>query len=80
MKILKFYSDTCGPCKVLDTYLKAANIQYEAIDINDDDNGNLLDKYHVKNIPVLIKEKNGEEIDRHVGLMSKSQLEKWCKE
>ena len=33
MKILKFYSDSCGPCKVLTKNLKEAGIDVENIDI-----------------------------------------------
>ena len=38
MKIIKFYSDTCGPCKVLDSNLKKASINYESINANNDEN------------------------------------------
>ena len=37
MKIIKFYSTSCGPCKVLDSNLKKAGIEYESIDANYDD-------------------------------------------
>lgn len=76
MKILKFYSETCGPCKVLDTNLKKAGIDYEAINVADDDER--IDKYHIRSVPTLIKEDNGEEVDRFVGIMNEDQLKTWC--
>ena len=33
--IIKFYSPTCGPCKVLDKNLKTANIGYTSINVAD---------------------------------------------
>ena len=45
MKIIKFYSDTCGPCKVLDSNLKKAGIDYESINANSDENDALVEKY-----------------------------------
>ena len=32
MKLLKFYADWCGPCKVLTRNLDQAKIEYESID------------------------------------------------
>lgn len=80
MKIIKFYSDTCGPCKVLDNNLKKAKIEYTAVDVNDDENAPLLEKYNIRNIPVLIKEDNGVVIDKHHGIMTVEQLKNWCNE
>ena len=78
MKIIKFYSDTCGPCKVLDSNLKKAGIEYESINANDDENDVLVERYKIRAVPTLIKEDNGVEIARHVGIMTEEQLKHWC--
>ena len=78
MKIIKFYSDTCGPCRVLDTNLQRAGIAYEAVNANSDENDALIEKYKIRAVPTLIKEDNGVEIDRHVGIMTEEQLKHWC--
>lgn len=78
MKIIKFYSDTCGPCRVLDTNLQRAGIAYEAVNANNDENDALIEKYKIRAVPTLIKEDNGVEIDRHVGIMTEEQLKHWC--
>lgn len=77
MKIIKFYSDTCGPCKVLDSNLKKAGIEYVSIDANSD--SSLVEKYKIRAVPTLIKEDNGVELSRHVGIMTEEQLKNWCK-
>lgn len=78
MKIIKFYSDTCGPCKVLDTNLKRAGIAYESINANMEENDALVEKYNIRAVPTLIKEENGVEIARHTGIMTEEQLKRWC--
>ena len=78
MKIIKFYSDTCGPCKVLDSNLKKAGVDYESIKANSYENDTLVEKYKIRAVPTLIKEDNGVEIDRHVGIMTEEQLKHWC--
>lgn len=78
MKIIKFYSDTCGPCKVLDSNLKKAGIDYESINANSDENDTLVEKYKIQSVPTLIKEENGVEVARHIGIMTEEQLKHWC--
>ena len=78
MKIIKFYSDTCGPCRVLDTNLQRAGIAYEAINVNMEENDVLVEKYNIRAVPTLIKEENGAEIARHTGIMTTEQLKCWC--
>ena len=80
MKIIKFYSPSCGPCKVLDTNLKNANIEYESVNVYADENAELVDKYSIRNIPTLIKELDGVESKRFTGIMSVEQLKEWCNE
>jgi thioredoxin-like negative regulator of GroEL len=78
MKILKFYSEYCGPCKVMDANLKKLNIDFVPVDINDEDNDALIEKYKIRNIPTIVKEKDGIEIARFTGVMSIDKLKEWC--
>lgn len=79
MKILKFYSDTCGPCKVLSKNLKEAGIEVEEINIENNDN--LVYKYNIRNIPTLIKlDDNNTVIDRFTGILSVNDLKEWVYE
>ncbi len=75
--ILKFYSNSCGPCKVLDKNLKTAGIEFTAIDVHDDVNADLVDKYKIRNIPTIIKIENGEEVKRNTGIMTPDKLKEW---
>lgn len=78
MKIIKFYSDTCGPCKVLDNNLKKLGVKYEAINVGEDKSFDMIDKYKIQSVPVLIKEdEDGTIVARHNGLMNIEQLKEW---
>lgn len=77
MKILKFYSNTCGPCKVLTKNLKDANIKVEPI-LPDSD---LVDTYNIRSIPTLVMvDDEGKEYKRFTGIMSAEQLKNWVNE
>lgn len=78
LAIADFYSDSCIPCKKLsqiladldekypDVYIGKVNIVYEQ---------ELIEEYSVMSSPVLIFFKNGEEVDRITGAVSKHKIE-----
>ena len=76
MKFYKFYADWCGPCRVLTNTLDKAQIEYEPINV--DDNEELVRKYDIKTIPVFMAVKDdGTEIDRFVGVKSTDAIKQW---
>lgn len=76
MKFYKFYADWCGPCRVLTTTLNKAQIEYEPINV--DNNEELVKKYDIRTIPVFIAVKDdGTEIDRFVGVKSVDAIKQW---
>lgn len=81
MKILKFYAEWCGPCKQLAKNLDKVkeshpDLKVESIDV--DGNDELVEKYGIRNLPVLIKVGEDDiEVSRHVGLLTVSDLEKF---
>lgn len=53
--VLKFYSPTCGPCKVLSKNLEGfTDIDLKEIDITDDENQELVMKYGVRAVPTTV--------------------------
>lgn len=76
--IYKFYSPTCGPCKVLERNLQKTNLEYQSIDITDDANEELIEKYNIQSIPVLLKvDENGIELYRSKGVLSPDLLNEY---
>ena len=80
MKILKFYADWCGPCKVLLKNIeefKKSHPEIEIVSINVEEEESLSEKYGIRNVPVLIKLVDGVEISRNAGLLTVQGLEKF---
>lgn len=69
-KVLKFAGEWCMPCRALsETLSKVTDVYIELIDV--DENEGLCEKYHIRNIPVLVfLNENNEELGRTVGNIS----------
>ncbi len=73
-----FYSDSCVPCKRLSPLLaeveeeNAESLKVVKINVNFDTE--LAEKYEVQAAPTLILFKNGEEIDRLIGSVKKTEI------
>lgn len=81
MRVLKIYSKTCGPCKVLESNLRVANIPHENIDIQSVEGENIIDKYEIKTVPTLIIiDDEGNVVKRHNGLLGVQELKEFCNE
>jgi thioredoxin 1 len=76
--LVDFWAEWCGPCKSLAPALEeASNDLSEKIavyKINIDDNPVTPAKYGVRGVPTIVFFRNGEEVDRQVGLLPKSKL------
>lgn len=73
IKILDFYADWCGPCKMMDPIFNRVMSEYPMIDtlkINVDSNEQLTKDYNVQSIPTLIFMKDGVEVGRLNGFAS----------
>lgn len=78
MKLLKIYSDTCGPCKVLEKNLQLANIEHESLNISSEQGEEIVDKYDVRAVPTLILlNGNNEVVKKHTGVMNVEDLKKF---
>lgn len=77
LKLIKFGASWCGPCRAMVPILEELQ---DKIDINEIDVDEVdpivLTNYKIRNVPVLILLKDNKEVWRHVGSISKSDLEK----
>ena len=73
LMMVDFWADWCGPCKMLAPVIDGLAEQYagKAVvgKVNVDEEQELAIRYGVMSIPTVIFFKNGEEIDRKVGVM-----------
>lgn len=75
--LIDFFADWCGPCKMLSPIIEQfakENEKVKVVKINVDELPNLAVKYGVRSIPTLVVIKNGEEVNRSVGLIDKSEI------
>ena len=75
--VIDFYADWCGPCKAYSPIVESVATENEDIKVVKIDVDNAQDiaiKYQVMSIPTTIVIKDGKEINRAVGMLSKSDL------
>ena len=75
--LIDFYADWCGPCKMFSPVVEAVayeNEDIKVVKVNVDNAQDLAIKYQVMSIPTTVIIQNGKEVDRAVGIISKSDL------
>lgn len=83
LTVYRFTAEWCGPCKMMaPTIEKLANaynvegsgVEIVSIDVEDETNKELKDKYGIRTIPTLVFDKDGEEVDRTIGNRQYAEL------
>lgn len=80
--LIDFYADWCAPCKMMSPVVEKIAEEQENIivfKVNVDNEPELAIKYGVMSIPTFVVVKNGEEANRAVGAIAKSELEELIK-
>lgn len=76
--IIDFWATWCAPCRmmspIIDELAEEAPDHVLVAKVNVDQEQQLAHEYRVMSIPTLVILKNGEEIDRIVGVTSKDRL------
>jgi len=76
--IVDFHALWCGPCKVQSPILKelAAELgdRVKVIKIDVDQNNALASQYQIQSVPTLIVFKNGKQVWRQSGIITKNTL------
>lgn len=75
--ILDFWATWCGPCRALGPILESftnKNSNVKIGKINVDEEAELARKFEIMSIPTLIIFKNGELINKSIGLVSESKI------
>jgi thioredoxin 1 len=77
--LLDFWAEWCGPCRMIGPVVEELSKQYEGQaligKVNVDENPETAIQYGIRSIPTLLIFKNGQVVDKQVGVVPKSVLE-----
>jgi len=77
--LVDFYADWCGPCKMLAPVIETLATEYEGKvkvgKLNVDNAPDTAQNYGIMSIPTLLYFKNGEIVNKTIGVVSKSEIE-----
>ncbi len=78
IKVLDFYADWCGPCKMMDPILNEVESELKgklSFDkINVDEKTDIAQKFGIMSIPTYVVMKDDIEIGRLIGYVSKQEF------
>ena len=76
--LVDFWATWCGPCRTISPIIDelATELEGKAVvgKVNVDENSEIPQNYGIRNIPTLLVFKNGELVDKMVGVVPKSQM------
>ena len=77
--LVDFYADWCGPCKMLAPVIEALAGELEGKvkigKLNVDNAPETAQNYGIMSIPTLLYFKNGEVVNKTIGVVSKTEIE-----
>jgi thioredoxin 1 len=76
--VIDFWAEWCGPCRAVAPSIEELAHEYEGkveigkVDV--DANTAITEQFAIRNIPTILFFKNGQLVDKHVGVASKAAL------
>ncbi len=78
--VVDFFAPWCGPCVKLSSELEElansrSSLDYDIVKINVDESPNLVRKYGIDSIPVIMIFKNGKLVEKNVGYINRNNIQ-----
>ncbi len=77
--VVDFWAEWCGPCRLIGPIIDELSGTYEGKavigKVNVDENPEISMKYGIRSIPTILFIKDGEVVDKQVGVSTKAALE-----
>jgi thioredoxin 1 len=77
--LIDFWAAWCGPCQMLSPLVdelaeEREDIKVAKLNVDDEELSDVVMKFRVMSIPMLVVIKNGEETNRSIGVISKEEI------
>jgi thioredoxin 1 len=76
--LVDFWAEWCGPCRMVGPVVEELAKEYEGKavigKVNVDQNSKIPAEFGIRNIPTILFFKNGQMVEKHVGVAAKSVL------
>ena len=76
--VVDFWAEWCGPCRMIGPVIEELAKDYDGkalvAKVDVDENSELSTKFGVRSIPTILILKDGEIVDKHVGVTTKQAL------
>jgi thioredoxin 1 len=80
LTVVDFWAEWCGPCRAIGPVVEELSKQYEGKvnigKVNVDNNSHVSTTFGITSIPAILFFKNGQVVDKQIGAVPKSVLEK----
>jgi thioredoxin 1 len=78
ISVVDFWAEWCGPCRAITPIIEELSSEYEGKvlvgKVNVDENPEVSMKYGIRSIPTILILKNGEVVEKQVGVTTKKNL------
>lgn len=80
LSVVDFWAEWCGPCRAIGPVIEELSKEYDGKvnigKVNVDNNSNVSMEYGITSIPAILFFKDGQIVDKIIGAVPKSVLEK----